>query len=107
MVEECEEFLSPDEVEPYYEMIITAESALPIGAETTHTCNTCGFESFDRTKLRMFMQPEMWRGDDVFYLATSLWIIITKATLGILESMDASNFAAKPMRAMYNRDRKR
>jgi hypothetical protein len=54
-------------------------------------CASCGRTSFDHERRRLVMSPEMWRGDDVFRLATTLWIVVTDAVRRLLEGLGATN----------------
>ncbi|MBT4867589.1 MAG: hypothetical protein HON53_21010 [Planctomycetaceae bacterium] len=97
MINEVEEFLMHSEVDPYFQMIITANSATPPGAEITSVCDTCGRESYDKAKRQLVMQPEMWQGHDVFFLATTLYILITPAVRELLEELEATNVEMRPI----------
>jgi len=75
----------------YYEMLITAESKRPPGAEITSICNLCGREEYNDKKRKLIMTEEMWNGEDIFYLSTTLWPIITEKVKNIFEQNKISN----------------
>ena len=75
----------------YYELIVRAESGPPPGIEPVRYCASCGRRSFDHEKRRMVMLPEMWKGEQVFLLATTLWVVITDPVKQIIESVGATN----------------
>jgi hypothetical protein len=78
-----------NDIDPYFEMLITAESGKPAGAETASKCDLCGREEYERRILAM--RPEMWRGEDVFHLATTLWIVITGKVRDALRQLRPTN----------------
>ena len=39
----------------------------------------------------MVMLPEMWKGEQVFLLATTLWIVVTEPVKHIIEGTSATN----------------
>jgi len=80
---------APDPVS-YHELIVTAESAYPPGVDPTF-CESCGRRSFDHDRRQLVMVPQMWRGDDVFRLATTLWIVVTDAVRQRIEELHPSN----------------
>jgi hypothetical protein len=80
----------PDPVS-YHELIVMAESGNPPGVDRVIRCASCGRTSFDHERRRLVMSPEMWRGDDVFRLATTLWIVVTDAVRRLLEGLGATN----------------
>lgn len=79
------------ENEFYYEMIITSYSKSPSGAEIITTCEYCGREAFDRNKRRIEMKQDMWNGQDVFFLNTTIWIIVTDRVKKVLQELEATN----------------
>ena len=89
MFAETELVKPTNDIGPYFEMLITAESAKPPGAEVASKCDLCGREEYDRRVL--VMRPEMWRGEDVFHLATTLWIVITGSVRDALRQLRPTN----------------
>jgi hypothetical protein len=85
----------PGEGEPdpvsYHELIVMAESGNPPGVDAVTRCASCGRISFDHERRRLIMKEEMWRGDDVFRLATTLWILVTDAVRRLLEGLGVTN----------------
>jgi hypothetical protein len=89
--------LDPLKVPPYYELVVTAESRQPPGAELEAVCDLCGRETYDDSARQLVMEPEMWNGDDVFFLRTTLWIIVTDSVKTLLERLRPTNLAFTPM----------
>src|SRR5207253_555182 len=61
---------------PLYEMVILGESGRPPGTEIKHVCPGCGREEFDNAKREFVLTQEMIPAADLFYLATTLWIVV-------------------------------
>ncbi|WP_144556030.1 hypothetical protein [Bacillus sp. X1(2014)] len=75
----------------YSELIITANSKRPPGAKTISLCQICGREEIDNDARQLIMLPDMWGGADIFFLNTTLWIIVTDRVKSLIEGIDASN----------------
>ncbi|MEH7085368.1 double-CXXCG motif protein [Neobacillus drentensis] len=75
----------------YSELIITSESKSPPGAEVISICERCGREDINDETRKLVMVPEMWCGDDIFFLKTTLWIIVTDKVKSLIESVNATN----------------
>lgn len=75
----------------YHELIVMAESALPPGVEPVRYCPSCGRRSFDHEGRQLVMRPEMWRGEQIFLLATTLWIIVTDPVKRLIEGLSPTN----------------
>jgi hypothetical protein len=78
-------------VGPYYEMLILSESERPPGGEPKSICSGCGREDIDNKKRQIVMHPSMWRGDDIFFIATTLYIVITERVKRRLQDFGATN----------------
>jgi hypothetical protein len=89
--------LDPLQAPPYFELVVTAESRHPPGAEPQAVCDLCGREIYDSSARQLVMEPEMWDGDDIFFLRTTLWIVVTGRVKRILESLRPTNLAFTPM----------
>ena len=97
LITEIKRVLDPRDVAPYYELVVTAESGLPPGVDPRNTCPLCGRESYREEERRLVMEPEMWRGDDIFLLATTLWIIVTDQFKRRLDALQPTNVIFSPM----------
>lgn len=75
----------------YHEMVVRAESGLPPGVEPVRYCGVCGRRSFDRDRRELVMRPDMWNGEQVFLLATTMWIVITDPVKSLLEGLGPTN----------------
>jgi hypothetical protein len=74
----------------YYEMVVTAESALPRGVSADNTC-ACGRLQYDNESRELIMRDDMWQGADVFLLATTLWIVVTDRVRSLITELEATN----------------
>ncbi len=83
------------ELPQYFEMVLTSESKNPPGTEITSRCELCGREEYERRILTM--RPDMWLGDNVFLLATTLWIVITEKVGRRLQDIKATNAVFRPL----------
>lgn len=78
-------------VGPYFEMIILKESHYPPGGTPLSICAGCGREELDVDARKLIMTPEMWRGDAIFFLATTLYMIVTDPVKKLLEKIGSNN----------------
>lgn len=78
-------------------MIITSYSKSPPGAEIISTCEYCGREEFDRNKRRIEMNEDMWDGQDIFFLNTTIWMLVTDRVQNILKELEATNIVFEPL----------
>ena len=80
-----------DGVGPYFEMIILSESGYPPGGEPAAVCEDCGRESIDSEARKLMMLPSMWKGADIFFMATTLHIVITERVMESLRELGVTN----------------
>jgi hypothetical protein len=86
-----------DGIEPYYEMIILKESGYPPGGNPRSICKGCGRPDVDNSTRQIVMTPEMWQGDSIFFLATTLYVIVTDPLKKLLENLRSSNVVFEKM----------
>jgi hypothetical protein len=79
----------------YFELLITSESKLPLGVENISVCNYCGRKETNNTKRQLKMTEKMWNGDDIFFLSTTLWPIVTDKVKNIFLENKISNIWMK------------
>jgi hypothetical protein len=79
----------------YYEQIVLNESGYPPGGTPKSICSGCGRPEVDNSKRRIVMTPEMWKGDTIFFLATTLHIIVTNELKELLERNNPTNVVFK------------
>ena len=81
------------EVPQYFEMIMTADSKRVVGTEPSFVCRVCGFEQWKPPK-RWLMDESLWTGTDVFCLAPTSMIVVTKRVKEHLVEIGATNVRA-------------
>lgn len=86
-----------DGVGRYYEMNILKESRYPPGGTPKSICVGCGRPDVDDAIRRIVMTPEMWQGDSIFFLATTLYVIVTDRVKKLLENIRSSNIVFEKM----------
>ncbi|KAF0244113.1 MAG: hypothetical protein FD180_2822 [Planctomycetota bacterium] len=91
IIKEAQPVRRKSHIGPYYEMIVERESKSPPGGHPVSTCSECGRDKIDDKKRRITMTSRMWRGDPVFLLATTLYIIVTDEVRTRLEALRPTN----------------
>ena len=91
IIDEVPVLKDKSEVGPYFEILILKESEYPPGGTPIKICSGCKRPDVDNSTRQLIMIPEMWKGDDIFFLATTLYIVITDALKGQLERHRPTN----------------
>ena len=76
---------------PYFELVIESESGYAPGALPLSACPGCGLETFPTTDARSVMVNSMWKGADIFFLASTLYIVVTDRVRQALQDLGATN----------------
>lgn len=99
IVEEVEAERDPSEFGPLYEMVVVSTSGRPPGAEITSRCPACGREEFDQSKRIITLTEAMIPFTDIFFLATTLYIMVNDRVREIAWRNGLTNveFAWPPM----------
>ena len=82
---------------PYYELIVLNESDYPPGGTPKSICSGCGRRDVDYKRRQVVMTPEMWKGEKIFFLATTLHVIVTNELKELLERNNPTNVVFKEM----------
>jgi hypothetical protein len=88
-----------DAIAPYFELVIESESDYAPGAQPISVCSGCGRETFPETERRLAMVDSMWKGADIFFLASTLYIVVTHRVRRALEGLKVTNVQFKPFEA--------
>jgi hypothetical protein len=80
-------------VGPYYEVIPASESGWPPGGAPLSVCSGCLCPKVDNEKRQLVMRAVMWQGAPLFYLATTLWIIVSDDLKMQVEHLAPTNVA--------------
>ncbi len=78
-------------VGPYFEAIPTSESGWPPGGAPVSVCSGCLRPEVDDQKRQLVMRADMWQGAHIFYLATTLWIIVSDDLKKEIELLEPTN----------------
>jgi hypothetical protein len=77
MIHEVPLLMRTDSIEPYFELVIQPESGYETGAEPISICPGCGRKTFPENSERLVMVETMWKRADIFFLTSTLYIVIT------------------------------
>lgn len=64
-------------VGPYFEVVPLGESGAPPGGIPRSICRGCLRPSIDSERRQLVMSEDMWLGAPIFYMATTLMVIVT------------------------------
>jgi len=91
IINEVPQLNSPVGVGPYFEICIMKESDYPPGGKPKSICPGCKREEIDILKREIVMTDKMWKGDQIFYLSTTSYVIITNEFKKIIENLKPTN----------------
>lgn len=91
MLEEVPISRNVSEVGPYFEILIQKESGYPPGGIPDTACVGCGRANVNDSTRQLRMVSGMWRGDHVFFLATTLHVLVSDDVRNRLASMRLTN----------------
>lgn len=81
----------PESLGPYFELVVESQSGYAPGAEPLSICPGCCRETFPKTDARVMMVDSMWKGADIFLLASTLYIVVTERVRKALQDINATN----------------
>jgi hypothetical protein len=81
------------EIGPYFEILILKKSEYPPGGFPIKICSGCKRPLEYESTRELRMSPEMWKGGNIFFLATTLYIVITNELKDRLEHLHPTNVA--------------
>lgn len=87
---------STEGVGPYFELVVQAESGYAPRGEPVSVCGGCGRREFAKSSVRFRTVESMWKGADVFFLAGTLYIVVTERIRSALLEIGATNVQFKP-----------
>lgn len=80
-----------DSIGPYYQILVRAESDYPKGGAPLSVCSVCKREYIEEEKRELIMKEEMWRGQQIFFLKTTLYVVVTEALAEKIRKAHATN----------------
>jgi len=84
-------------IEPYYQILVRSASDYPKGGAPISVCPVCKHEAFNDEKRELVMHEEMWRGQPIFLLRTTLYVIVTEALAEKIQKAGATNVDFAPV----------
>jgi hypothetical protein len=91
MIEEVPSASSVSDVGAYFEVCILKESGSPPGGKPVKVCPGCGRAEINETKREIRMLDHMWKGNAIFFLATTLYVLVTDDLKKIIEHARPTN----------------
>ena len=79
------------EINSYFQILILKESGFPPGGTPRKTCSGCKRPDVDNSTRELRMTQEMWKGDKIFFLATTLHIVVTDEYKQLIERYRPTN----------------
>jgi hypothetical protein len=80
-----------DSIGKYYQVLVRSESDYPTGGTPVSTCPLCKRKSIEEEKRELIMKEEMWSGQQIFFLKTTLHVVVTEPLAEKIRSIQASN----------------
>lgn len=88
--------MMPESSPRYYEMLILAQSKPPPSRIPTSVCSACGAKKVNWTsREKLMMLPSMWTGADVFFMATTAYVLVTDKLRQHLQRLRPTNVEIK------------
>jgi len=91
IIDEAELNNPDDSIGTYYQILVRSESDYPTGGIPVSTCPVCKRKSIDDEKRELVMKEEMWQGQHIFFLRTTLHVVVTEPLAKKIRSAQASN----------------
>lgn len=86
------EHINPDDsVGPYYQILVRSESDYPKRGAPVSVCSVCKREYIEDENRELIMREEMWLGQQIFFLRTTLHIVVTETLAEKIKKTHASN----------------
>lgn len=80
----------------YYQVLVRAESDYPKGGAPVSICPVCRHEAIEDDKRELVMTDAMWRGQDIFFLRTTLYVMVTETLADKIREAEATNVSFLP-----------
>jgi len=91
LISEARTLAGLSSVGPYYEAIPASDSGWPPGGTPVSVCSGCLRPEVENQQRQLVMRADMWRGAPVFYLATTLWIVVSDEFKKQIEHLGPTN----------------
>lgn len=80
----------------YYQVLVRAVSGYPKGGSPVSVCSVCKHEAIEDEKRELIMTDEMWRGQQIFFLRTTLYVMVTETLAEKIRKAQATNVSFVP-----------
>ena len=80
-----------DSIGTYYQILVRSESDYPKGGAPVSICPLCKRQSIDDEQRELVMKEEMWHGQQIFFLKTTLHVVVTEPLAEKIRRAQASN----------------
>jgi hypothetical protein len=80
-----------DSIGTYYQILVRSESDYPKGGTPVSVCPLCKRKSIEDEKRELVMKEEMWSGQQIFFLRTTLHVVVTEPLVEKIRRVQASN----------------
>ncbi len=91
MINEAALIQYPDSPGPYFEIVVRSESNYPEGGTPDTICSVCKRESSEIDKRVFRMLESMWQGQQIFFLKTTRYIVVTEPLVEKIKRTGATN----------------
>lgn len=82
---------SDNSIGAYYQVLVRSESDYPQGGTPVSVCPVCKRISIEEENRELIMKEEMRRGQQIFFLRTTLHVVVTEPLAEKIRSAQASN----------------
>jgi hypothetical protein len=90
-IDDSERHNCDDSIGTYYQVLVRSESDYPTGGTPFSTCPLCKRKSIEEEKRELIMKEEMWSGQQIFFLKTTLHVVVTEPLAEKIRRVQASN----------------
>ena len=78
-------------VPKFYQVLVRAESDYPKGGSPVSECPVCKHKLIEDQERELVMTEKLWGGQAIFFLKTSLHVVVTEALVEKIRAVQASN----------------
>ena len=79
------------DIGPYFEILVQKESGFPVGGTPVTICSGCKRPEMDESTRELRITSGMWNGSNLFFLATTLHVLVTDEVRDRLLQIGATN----------------
>lgn len=91
VVDEAQFNNSEDLMRTYYQILVRSESDYPKGGTPVSVCSACKRISIEEEQRELIMKENIWCGQQIFFLKTTLHVVVTETLAEKISKTHASN----------------